>query len=700
MNFRRVFIALVVMALFAGLAGAQSTTKPAITCTVAAGNTLTPRAEGITEKVGDVTLTCGTWAGTVGNTLVSGNAAQRFDITVDFGVPVTSRVDTAAGFNPGFTGNNYFPSEIVLMFNSPGAGGGPVANFGQNVPASLCTTANAWADRGLIRAAGGVLASATNCAAYYHNDANGVASPWVLANTAAANPGAGTAAANVYQGAVNPGDAPTKVTFYDVPVVNSQDATVTNIFRIANVRVTPGAAAVTATVASSNSAPSALVTTSYTFSLATVEVPTVATPASAFAAGTPAVVAGPALSSCGSTALNPTAGQNRAYSSLLKFQEASNTSFKTRVIALTNVLGAGNTGSGSGQINVSGSYGTNPTRTADESESGYYYNQAVGTGTIGIADNGTRFKAVFAGLDPSSKVQYFVSTNNVQDAVTPAVAPTVGIGDQTQTPYAVLLPLTGGAGFNVETQAYSAATAYSIQGVGGIPVAQLSVSSSGAAEAVWEVTNASRSAKDTFMFVVYAVYNPTIGIPTVGSAATVQLGLAATTSATATSSNATAIPRFAAPSMTATPAVTVLPCQTSLLFPYVVGNSGYNTGLAISNTSADPYGTTPAAGICSLNFYSSATAASYTTPSVAAGTTYTALLNTTNQLSDSVGTATLTNFAGQGYMFATCSFQFAHGFAFIDTAPGQPAAMAMGYVANVVSSTSRGTTLLGEALEN
>jgi len=134
----------------------------------------------------------------------------------------------------------------------------------------------------------------------------------------------------------------------------------------------------------------------------------------------------------------------------------------------------------------------------------------------------------------------------------------------------------------------------------------------------------------------------------------------------------------------------------------VTGAQGFYTGIAISNTSADPFGTAPNAGTCSLNFYSSSTGSAYTTPSVAAGTTYTALLGTGNQLSDSVGTATLTGFGGTGYMIANCGFQFAHGFAFLDTAPATPNAMAMGYVALVINdintTNARGQVLAGESL--
>jgi RHS repeat-associated protein len=43
-------------------------------------------------------------------------------------------------------------------------------------------------------------------------------------------------------------------------------------------------------------------------------------------------------------------------------------------------------------------------------------------------------------------------------------------------------------------------------------------------------------------------------------------------------------------------------CQTNLLFPFVTNQLGFDTGLAISNTTSDPFGTTQC-GTCTLNFY-------------------------------------------------------------------------------------------------
>jgi hypothetical protein len=133
-------------------------------------------------------------------------------------------------------------------------------------------------------------------------------------------------------------------------------------------------------------------------------------------------------------------------------------------------------------------------------------------------------------------------------------------------------------------------------------------------------------------------------------------------------------------------------CTTSLLFPFVTNQLGFDTGLAISNTSTDPFGSngaTAQAGTCSLNFYGAGapSPANVTTPNVPSGTTFTQVLS---------GVA-----AGfQGYIIAQCSFQYAHGFAFITDGVGVNGGLSQGYLAGVipdVNQKSRGADPLSAA---
>ena len=57
------------------------------------------------------------------------------------------------------------------------------------------------------------------------------------------------------------------------------------------------------------------------------------------------------------------------------------------------------------------------------------------------------------------------------------------------------------------------------------------------------------------------------------------------------------LPRFA-DTGTAQNLISIAICQTTLLWPYVINIAGYDTGLAIANTSQDPFGTGTSTGVC------------------------------------------------------------------------------------------------------
>ena len=59
-----------------------------------------------------------------------------------------------------------------------------------------------------------------------------------------------------------------------------------------------------------------------------------------------------------------------------------------------------------------------------------------------------------------------------------------------------------------------------------------------------------------------------------------------------------------------------------LLFPFVTNQSGFDSGIEIANTSTDPFGTTPASGACTLNFYGANAPASKSTGTIPSGTLY------------------------------------------------------------------------------
>lgn len=118
------------------------------------------------------------------------------------------------------------------------------------------------------------------------------------------------------------------------------------------------------------------------------------------------------------------------------------------------------------------------------------------------------------------------------------------------------------------------------------------------------------------------------------------------------------------------------PDTTALLFTFVTNIAGFDTGFSISNTGADPFGTTGDTGTCTLNFFGAMANNTpfnpvVVTPSLAPGATYASL---TSQVA--------ANF--QGYMIAVCNFDFAHGFGFITDGPIGSARVASSFLATTV----------------
>jgi len=155
---------------------------------------------------------------------------------------------------------------------------------------------------------------------------------------------------------------------------------------------------------------------------------------------------------------------------------------------------------------------------------------------------------------------------------------------------------------------------------------------------------------------------------------------------------AAAIPTFAVSTATPVSASTISICATTLLFPYVTNATGFETGIAIANTTTDnlavkPAGSsvsTPTNGTCTLNFYGNAASPTATvTPTLGA---YTAAAPTVVPIYANILTSMVGSSGFSCYAIAQCNFLEAHGFAFIidsQSAYNGP----MGYLATVIPAT-------------
>jgi hypothetical protein len=133
------------------------------------------------------------------------------------------------------------------------------------------------------------------------------------------------------------------------------------------------------------------------------------------------------------------------------------------------------------------------------------------------------------------------------------------------------------------------------------------------------------------------------------------------------------IPRFADTSAT-TSLSRINACRTNLLFPFVTNQTGFDTGLAIANTSQDPFGPALQTGACRINYYGGRTSRYGATSSEVP--------------KNAVPTTVLATQSGfQGYIVARCAFRDTHGFAFGTDLGAQR--LAEGYLSLVLDGERR-----------
>src|SRR5260370_36275231 len=135
-----------------------------------------------------------------------------------------------------------------------------------------------------------------------------------------------------------------------------------------------------------------------------------------------------------------------------------------------------------------------------------------------------------------------------------------------------------------------------------IPVAEVAIEN-GSANAVWEVIASDLCANEVLDFAAFLTYDahPEANVPLPGCSF-IAVSFAPTTPALG-ADTALPIPRFATSCEPAMRWFAVEIQWTSLLFPYVSNQQGFDTGIAVSNVSAGPLGTAPQAGAIKLYFY-------------------------------------------------------------------------------------------------
>jgi hypothetical protein len=358
----------------------------------------------------------------------------------------------------------------------------------------------------------------------------------------------------------------------------------------------------------------------------------------------------------------------------IDFREGFATAFKP-------VGGAdGNPGSpAGGQVDVGLLYNTESGLILDATAQGVLTG-FEGVDTIGQADQGTRLFARFSNVPEG--VRIFVTESNI------AAGPTAVLVSQDDTE---------GGGGDTPTPLNDDGATGDFPGMPGLAMDEVDLSG-GEGVAVWEVTAANPFATETVSVGMLVAFPENLEIETTPTtSATVSLGFAPLSDDHEASDSP--IPRFIDESE-AIDVFQIAACVTNLLFPFVSNQSGFDTGLAVVNTSLDnatgssgtppdqPFKTTPQEGTCTFYYFGSmegggALPAPQTSEVVPAGSLIKFALST-----GGVPNATSSTEGFEGYVIVRCNFQFAHGFAFINDAFGGNN-IAHGYLALIIPDPAR-----------
>jgi hypothetical protein len=284
------------------------------------------------------------------------------------------------------------------------------------------------------------------------------------------------------------------------------------------------------------------------------------------------------------------------------------------------------------------------------------YPATPAAGGPGYANSGTLFLFSFANIASGETIYLPTTFSNTPPVGTAPLTFTLITSLTNTTPVTASIPAGSGLPAN-----YAAIT-----------------SANGTATAVYDVTSTDNTALGESATVAGYV-TAAGGFAT----ATVSPVTVTVTPAPTGSVNPTlVIPNFAASGNTALTLNGFGVCTTSLLFPFVTNQLGFDTGIVLSNTSTDPFNTTAAPGTCALNLYGAGAPSPNTGVPAPGG----------SQASGTTNAFQLSSVAPgfQGYVIATCNYLYAHGYAFIEYNLTQGNGVAEGYLPLVIND--RGQT--------
>jgi len=304
---------------------------------------------------------------------------------------------------------------------------------------------------------------------------------------------------------------------------------------------------------------------------------------------------------------------------------------------------------------------------------------------IGYADRGSQIQYTVAGV-PSGVTLYAPSyiylTGPYGQGTVVGVAvlinqsESVGGAFSTSSTVPIGYAGTGGVGVYSTSVAVDQTVTTAITNGGPIPVS----SSGTSATLVYETYYADSSVQESLTVPISVVYtsNTASNIPATTTTPTT-VGVEFSPQSTVSTSATTApIPRFG-PSGSPAGLFAITPCSCNLLFPFVTNIAGFDTGVAIANTSSDPYGTSAQTGTVTLNYYGTTSGGGAAPPTFTTTSSIPGGSELIFTLSNGGNYGTPATPGFEGYIIAQANFQYCHGFAFISDVGAQK--LAEGYLA-------------------
>ncbi|MGA2211689.1 MAG: hypothetical protein ABSH31_00325 [Bryobacteraceae bacterium] len=622
-DFRKLLMAFAAAALLFGLGSVADAQSTSFICNATAGNPHIVRSEGVAELVGDLVLNC-----TGGVPTTAGNTIQPTNVQINLNTNVTSRLTGTAGS---------VDSEAILSIDEPFPG--PNGTTGQTPFPTTATPVP------------GATTTQLGCLA------DGLSSCLTVTSLGAGFGAAGSyngspGHPNIFQGILNGGFS--QVNWQGVPI-DAPGTTVTRIIRITNVRA--------------NASQLAGGTTSSLIPITITELIGVSGSQTIIINNPLQTVALIERGLIGS--INPPAGPvsyQQCNSLNLSLLDISAVGVSAGPIILSATEGFA---ASFKSVSYFGEIGT--AYYAEQDVLGYSYFTESGwipydvsgldqSGrVIGLADTGTEITFSLAGIQSGASL--FVP-NEVF-----LVGPT-GI-------------FTGGRAYLVTslTSPYE----YNPGSVSG--TTQLTVTA-GTAAATYVIFYPDPTIVESLNVPLSVAYQTTSATVPAANAPGTYATAAINFAPLSTVGTATAgpVPRFTQ-NYPAASAFAITPCTCNLLFPFVTNQAGFDTGIAIANTTTDPYNTVAQTGTITLNYYGNTPG---TTAGVAPYTTQAAvptgqelvftLSNGGGVPGGSAPSIAVPATAGfQGYIIAQANFQYCHGFAFISDTGAQK--LAEGYLA-------------------